>query len=1077
MRSLKWNVCVLLLLIGLPSMVSAAVWTVSPWTDDATTGIDAAKTYTHAINFSDGSTTAVNGVPFTASGGSHSGTTWSYSGSGLWFYNANDSNNSITGDSVDLGRDFEVPGGNGYTQLHLTGLTPNAVYEIILFSTGWDGSGDRVVTLTHNGSDFVFNQNLYGQNNGIKVVGVYCADEDGKFDLEVLGSFVGAENRSLHLCAFANCGYAGELPVGVSLIAPEEYEGGNRVGLDTILTWQEELPGSLTNPGFDVYLDPNETFVTNLDPAVRVSSKQSAFSFAPALDPNEIYYWRVATYLDINDTEPNMVTAVRSFRTVYADEHWSGASWTDDSNSGISAGKVYTHKVNFHASQAASTYVNGVLFENDSDRTGSNWVLNGAGGAAGGSHHVTGDGGALVTNMFHGQGASLTLTGLTPGVDYVLTKYTRGWGDPGGREVNITTSVDGRTTMLDGNIDGDGNGRLFMYAYTAPASGELTLTFAPLVSNDTWHHYAFSNELAAAAYVDPTPLPGASVNSDVQLSWVLNGEVLNPTYNLKVATDAAMTSLVVNELGTAATAHIPYFDNDTTYYWQVEIVEDGTDVIYTSPVWSFITTPPQPALKVIEWKFDETTGTIAEQTGPTEDADGILVGFNDPNTPGVSHVAGLVNNGILLNGKDEYVDVSNAYVYMPTADGQSFAVSGYLRTVDDFGPLFSMRNSADEQPLIDIALGDDGSQNRPGEICLLVRDDQTAASNTHSGVTVNDGRWHHFAVTRIGGKWTLYVDGVSRGTINGAATGEVSLDMMGIGASLRWLADNHAAGNVHYRYITGILDEFTVWNGELQPYQIAELAALVPPQGDIDFDLDTDIDDLTDLTDVWLSDTYIPVQSPSTMVLEDMESYTSDPNTFKEYWAYTPEENYGLVTSLSMVPDPDGVLGQVMRLDYDMNGKLHTHIPFRLLDRRVNSSLYDRLIMRIRKLPGCESNRLILDFYDGRDNVDPLVEGLHSKGRLEVDFAAAPMDEWVTMDWTIPSSVHFETCTDLYQIMISLQDGGADTGAVLIDSIELIDATEDCVPVVGQLVPDINGDCVVDLLDFADVAEGWLNGM
>lgn len=873
--------------------------------------------------------------------------------------------------------------------------------------------------------------------------------------------------------------YSGQLPA-VTLVSPQEFQGGNRVETDVTLSWAEVFPGTLASAAFDVYLDPNAANVAAMDTTVLVSSRQTAFDYAPVLESGTRYYWRVATYLDVTDTEPNQVTEIGSFMTVYTDEHWSGAAWTDDSNIGVSVGKLYTHKANFNASEAASTYVNGVYFENDTNRTGLNWTMAGALGTAGGSHHVAGDGGALVTNIYHGELplAVLTLTGLTPGTDYVLTQYTRGWGNPGGREVNITTSADGRTTTLDGNILGDGNGYLYKYAYTAPASGELTLTFVPLTS-DSWHHYAFSNELAVPAYVDPTPLPGASVNYDVELSWVLNGEVLNPTYNLKVATDAAMTNLLVNQMGTAATAHTPFLDNDTTYYWQVEVVEDGSTVIYTSPVWSFITTPPQPAVKVIEWKFDETTGTIAEQTGPTQDADGILVGFNDPNTPGASHVTGLVNNGLLLNGKDEYVNVSNANVYMPTGNGQSFAISGYFRTFDNYGPLFSLRNSADGQPVIDITLGADGVQNEPGKICLLVRDDQTAAAWTHSGITVNDGRWHHFAVTRIGGKWRLYVDGVSRGTINGAATGNVNLDFLGIGTSLRWIADGWAMEDATYsayRDFKGIVDEYTVWDGELQPGQIEALVSILPPQGDIDFDLDTDIDDLGELTADWLSNTYTPVQS-SPVVLEDMESYTNDPNTFKEYWAYTPEEHYGLVTSLSMVPDPNGVYGQVMRLDYDMNGKFHTHIPFRLLDRRVNSSLYDRLTMRIRKLPGCESNRLILDFYDGRDKVDPVVEGMYPKGRLEVDFAAAPMDEWVTMDWTIPKTLAFTACTDLYQIMVSLEDGGVDTGAVLIDSIELIDGTEDCVPVFGQMMPDMNGDCVVDLLDFAELAEGWLNGI
>jgi hypothetical protein len=1046
---------ILFLLLGVQSMVSAAVWTVSPWTDDASTGISSSKTYTHAVNFSNGPTTTVNGVAFTNA--------WTSFANGSFNDNRtvdSDSGNSITGDSYVLSTHFRYWG----VSMILTGLTPGAVYELTFFSVAWE-DGTRTVTLTHGATSFVFNQDMYGNNNGIKIVGLYTADANGELRLGMVNDF--------HMYALANCVYTGALPVVVNPVAPAAYEGGNRVGLDTVLTWAEEFSGSLTNPIFDVYMDPNEAKVTALDPATLVSEQQSAFGYDPALDPNTINYWRVVTYID---GEPNMMTAVRSFRTVYEEEYWTDSSWTNDADSGISAGKVYTQKVNFNASESASTVVNGVAFENDSNRAGSNWTLAGALGAAGGTHHVAGDGGALVQNMYYGELplAVLTLTGLTPGTDYVLTKYTRGWGDAGGRKVQFITSADGRTTTLDGNKDGDGNGRLFKYAYTAPSSGQLTVTFDPL-AGDSWHHYAFSNETAVPAYVDPTPLPGASVNSDVELSWVLKGTAVSPTYNLKVATDSGMSNLVVNETGLTATAYTPFLSSNLTYYWQVQIVEAST-VIYTSPVWNFNTTPPQPATKVIEWKFNETTGTVAEQTGPTEDADGILVGFNDPNTPGVSHVAGLVNNGLRLNGKDEYVNVSNAQAYMPTSAGQAFSISGYIRTFGNYGPLFSMRNTTDGNPIIDIALGADGVQWQPGRICMLVRDDAGSLSFVNSGITVNDGRWHHVAVTRIEGNWKLYVDGVLRANINGAATGDVSLDMMGIGTSLKWLAENWYPEANHVRYFQGIVDEYTVWDGALLPSQLAELAALVPPQGDINFDLDTDMDDLTGLAADWLTNSITPVQS--TAVLEDMESYTSDPNTYKDSWAYTPEEDfYGLVTSMSMVTDPCSLYGQVMRLDYNMNGKLHTHVPFRPLDHRVNSSLFDRLIMRILKPAGCEVNRLILDFYDGRGNVDPVVEGMHPKGRLEVDFVPAVTDAWTTMDWTIPKIDSFTTCTDLSQIMVSLQDGGADIGYVLIDSIELVDATTDCVPVVGGMVPDMNGDCVVNLLDFAEIAKGWLNGI
>ncbi len=1065
MRSVQKYVWILLLLFGLQSMVSAAVWTVSPWTDDASTGIDSAKTYTHALNQSYQTAPVVNGVLFDLCWGGFENGDWDGNEGVDW---DDDNNFPDPSPSKELSRDFRY----NKTWMILNNLTPGGVYELTFFSVGWNdpGTGDRIVTLTDTYGSFEFDQEMYGKDNGIKIVGIYSADANGELHLGLTSNF--------HIYAFANCEYTGDLPVVVAPIAPDNFEGGNRVETDTVLEWAEEFAGSLTSPGFDVYMDPNEAKVTAMDPATLVSSKQSTFSYDPDLDPNALYYWRVAIYLDMADTEPNKVTDVRNFRTVYVDEHWFGSSWTDDDTSEISAGKTYTHKVNFHAPEVFSTTVNGVVFENDDTHSGANWTLAGAPYGADGGHHVTGDGGALVTNMFHGADAVLTLTGLTPGTDYILTKYTRGWGPTDGRLTHFITSADGRTTTLDGNLEGDGNGHLFKYAYTAPASGELVVTFDPLNPADTWHHYAFSNEVDLPVYLDPTPVPGANVNSDVELSWELIGDATSPTYNLKVSENSDMSSPVVDESGLAITSHTPYLSSDTIYYWQVEIVEDSA-VIYTSPVWNFVTTPPQDATKVIEWKFDETTGTIAEQTGPTEDADGILIGFNDPNAvPSVCHVEGLVNNGLLLNGKDEYVDVNNAYVYMPTADGQSFAISGYIRTFDKYGPLFSMRNASDENPIIDIALGADGTQDLQGRICLLVRADTGGHANTNSGITVNDGRWHSVIVTRFEGNWKLYVDGVLRGTITNAATGSLTLDLMGIGASPRWLMDDWNNGRTYYRYFQGIMDEFTVWDGQLQPGQIAALAAALPPQGDVDFDLDTDIDDLTDFTADWLNDTMIAVQS-SPVVLEDMESYNNDPNSYKAYWAEAEPDGYEYGTiDLSIVPDPNDSGNQVMQMDYTFTDEVFAHLPFRLLDRRVNSSLYDQLTIRVKKLAGSEPSEMILDFYDGRDNVDPLVEGLHSKGRIVFNFADVAEDEWTTLEAVLTENeIQFESCTDLYQIMVSIGHGTTDTGTLLIDSIELTDATEDCVATVGEMVPDMNGDCFVDMVDFAEIAEGWLNGI
>ena len=1059
MRKVHKFLVVFLVLLGLQSFSLAAVnWEISPWMDDATSGIFSSKIYTHAINnnSTDDGVVTVNGVDFDNvrnEGSVEDG--WTLAG-GLW---ASDSTVNIVGDSAGLALNTSF---HYFTsELVLYNLTPEKEYELTLYSVAWE-DGTREVTLTEGGESFIFNQDQYGNNNGIKIVGIYTADSSGELHVGVTNGF--------HIYAFANSEYGGVI---ISPVSPDEFEGGNRVPTDTVLVW-EELYNSLTNPAFDIYVSDDEKKVSELDADALVSAKHNEYRYNPDLDPNTLYYWRVATYLDADDSEPNIVTDIRSFRTEYVDEHWTDSVWTDDSNSGISLGKIYTHKVNFNSTESAETIVNNIVFENDNDRTGNNWFLEGAGSSASGGHNVGGDGGTLVNSIYHGNGAVLTLTGLIPGQDYVLTKYTRGWGNPGGRLVHLFTSVDNRVTTLDGNIDGNGNGHLFKYSYTAPASGELVISFSQLSANDTWHHYAFSNEIAVPAYVDPSPIEGASVGYDVELSWELNGMVTSPTYNLKVATDEAMNNLVADESGLSVTSHKPYLESDKTYYWQVEIVEDGSSVIYFSPVWSFVTTPPQEALKVIEWKFDEITGIIAEQTAPTEDADGKLVGFNDPNSIGnSSHIAGLVNNGLYLNGKDEYVDVSDAYKYMPTASGQSFAISGYIRSFDNYGPIFSMRNVDDENPIIDIALGADGVQTRPGKVCVLVRDDNGSMNNMYADVLVNDGRWHNFIVTRVGSKWTLYIDGTIESVINGAATGNVDLNLMGIGASLRWINDDWSNENTILRDFNGIVDEYTVWDGELLPSQIEALASIIPGKGDIDFDLDTDIDDLAVQAGNWLADTKTAVQD--NFVVEDMEGYESGQTSFINNWVYEPAENYGTL-ELSVIPDPNVPShDQILKIDYDFAGHLHSFVHVDVPNRGADLGLYDQIEITLKKLPGCEISDLILDFYDARGIVDPEFSDLYNKGRMGINISEVVQGEWVTVSGTIPNDIDLKSCSDMSHILFSIQDGGEDIGTLYVDSIVLIDSTEDCVPQIGQMVPDFNGDCTVDLVDFSDIAESWLS--
>jgi hypothetical protein len=134
--------------------------------------------------------------------------------------------------------------------------------------------------------------------------------------------------------------------------------------------------------------------------------------------------------------------------------------------------------------------------------------------------------------------------------------------------------------------------------------------------------------------------------------------------------------------------------------------------------------------------------------------------------------------------------------------------------------------------------------------------------------------------------------------------------------------------------------------------------------------------------------------------------------------------------------------------------------------------------MRIKKLPGCDISRIIVDFYDGRGKVNPSSDDLYEKGQVSIDISDISANKWITVSGMIPGDdTLLRSCTDLYRIMFSIEDGGTDIGTLLLDSIELADATQDCIPVAGRMVSDLNGDCLAGMADCLIIAENWLNNL
>ena len=80
---------------------------------------------------------------------------------------------------------------------------------------------------------------------------------------------------------------------------------------------------------------------------------------------------------------------------------WQVSTWNSDGDSGISVGKEYTHKVNLNTDESQVTIINNVVFENDENHQGDNWVLTGAPYSHTSSQSaIDGNSGGLLTDFF-----------------------------------------------------------------------------------------------------------------------------------------------------------------------------------------------------------------------------------------------------------------------------------------------------------------------------------------------------------------------------------------------------------------------------------------------------------------------------------------------------------------------------------------------------------------------------------------------------------------------------------------------------------------------------------------------------
>lgn len=159
-----------------PQLYPGTAWTVSPWTDDASSGITPGRTV-WAYHFNSPAATSVNSVPVAGLPGTASAIDGRFSTQGF-VATFNGDQNAVTagtGGSTVLAANF-IYGANPGT-VTFAGLTPGVAYRATFLSVGFDEAPfAREVTFSSADDDLTVEQNTYGNNQGIRIDHTFTAD-------------------------------------------------------------------------------------------------------------------------------------------------------------------------------------------------------------------------------------------------------------------------------------------------------------------------------------------------------------------------------------------------------------------------------------------------------------------------------------------------------------------------------------------------------------------------------------------------------------------------------------------------------------------------------------------------------------------------------------------------------------------------------------------------------------------------------------------------------------------------------------------------------------------------------------
>jgi len=193
------------------------------------------------------------------------------------------------------------------------------------------------------------------------------------------------------------------------------------------------------------------------------------------------------------------------------------------------------------------------------------------------------------------------------------------------------------------------------------------------------------------------------------------------------------------------------------------------------------------------WKFDETSGTTAHDSG---------VGHNDGVVHGAAWITGQIDGGLDFDGNNDYVDFDLGALEALKGDSVTISAWIWVEAGDLYCPIVRQYDFEGWDHF-----GYDLYVGRGGEAYFYL--DNTYARCTDD--RISSGEWRHLAGTYDGQELRIYLDGALKDSTSYAGTGRNTDAYIGYGIY---------GENEDDYYFDGIIDDVRVYKGAVDVDEI-----------------------------------------------------------------------------------------------------------------------------------------------------------------------------------------------------------------------------------------------------------------